>query len=177
MESVPTTRQLPLAEASGAVLPSGRARMVLPAIVGAWLVAVIAEVTGSAGLLHHHALIEGGTAIWVAVPMFAAGWFVMVVAMMLPPSLSTLRRVERLSALQPRSTVATAAFLGAFLLAWTVFGLAAFAGDDILHHVVDATPGLAARPWLIQAGVLAIAGGYQLLSGKGRSLDVCRHPA
>lgn len=177
MGSIPVTRPQPPAEAHGAALSSGRAGVALPAIAGAWLVALVAELTGSAGLLHHHALIEGGTPIWVAVPLFVGGWFVMVVAMMLPPSLSTLRRVERLSAFQPRSTMARAIFLGAFLLAWTVFGLAAFAGDDVLHHLVDATPWLSARSWLIQAGVLATAGGYQLLSRKRRSLAACRHPA
>ncbi len=50
------------------------------------------------------------------------------------------------------------AFLLAFGLVWLAFGLVAFVGDVGLHHVVDATPWLAARPWLIEAGVLAIAG-------------------
>jgi len=51
-----------------------------------------------------------------------------------------------------------------------------FAGDAILHRVVDATPWLAARPWLIDAAVIGLAGAYQLTSFKRRSLDACRHP-
>ena len=53
---------------------------------------------------------------------------------------------------------ARAAFLGAFALVWTAFGLVAFLGDVVLHHVVDATPWLAERPWLIEAAILALAG-------------------
>ena len=57
------------------------------------------------------------------------------------------------------------------------FGLVAFLGDVGLHRVVDATPWLAARPWLIEAAILAVAGGYQFVPLKRRSLAACRHPA
>ncbi|OGO53835.1 MAG: hypothetical protein A2Z32_13995 [Chloroflexi bacterium RBG_16_69_14] len=80
--------------------------------------------------------------------------------------------IDRLA--QPRRARAT--FLGAFALVWTAFGLVAFLGDDVLHHVVDATPWLAARPWLVEAGVLALAGAYQFAPLKRRSLVACRHP-
>lgn len=46
----------------------------------------------------------------------------------------------------------------------------------VLHHIVDATPWLEARPWLIQAGVLAMAGAYQFTPMKQWSLSACRHP-
>jgi hypothetical protein len=39
-------------------------------IAGAWLIAVVAQATGNAALLHHHALIESGPPLWVAVPIF-----------------------------------------------------------------------------------------------------------
>jgi predicted metal-binding membrane protein len=68
-----------------------------------------------------------------------------------------------------------AAFLGAYGIVWGVFGFLAFTGDDALHQVVDATPWLAEHPWLIEAGVLALAGGYQFLPIKRRALAACRH--
>jgi predicted metal-binding membrane protein len=72
---------------------------------------------------------------------------------------------------------AEATFLGAFALIWTVFGLLAFMGDVALHHLVDATPWLAARPWLIEASVVSLAGACQFSRLKRRSLTECRRPA
>ena len=147
------------------------------AIAGAWLVAVAAQVTGNAAMLHHHALIEGDSPLWVALPVFLVGWQVMIAAMMLPASLPAIgdfnAGVSRLA--QPRR--ARTAFLGSYTLVWTIFGLLAFLGDVVLHRVVDATPWLAARPWLIEASVLGLAGAYQLTPHKRRSLEACRHPA
>jgi predicted metal-binding membrane protein len=46
----------------------------------------------------------------------------------------------------------------------------------VLHRIVDATPWLQARPWVIEAIVLALAGAYQFVPLKRRALDACRHP-
>jgi predicted metal-binding membrane protein len=146
-----------------------RTPLVLIAIAAAWLVAVISQSTGEAALLHHHALIEGGPPLWIAVLLFLLSWQVMIAAMMLPASLPTIRVVES-------SIGRGASFLLAFAAVWSVFGLFAFAGDFVLHHVVDATPWLAARPWLIEGGVLGMAGAYQLSPLKRRYLAACRHP-
>jgi predicted metal-binding membrane protein len=146
------------------------------ATVGAWLILLILQVTGAAPALHHHALIEGGTSLWLAIPMFLAGWLVMVVAMMVPASLPTVRLLESAAVVPGRTPLNVAPFLGSFVLVWLGFGLVAFFGDDALHHLVDATPWLAARPWLIESSILAIAGGYQFSATKRRSLAACRHP-
>jgi predicted metal-binding membrane protein len=146
------------------------------AIAGAWLIAIVAQATGNAALLHHHALIEGGPPLWVGVPLFLLGWQVMIAAMMLPASLPTIRVVNVTMGRLTRPRLAQAAFLGAFAVVWTIFGLLAFTGDLALHRVVDATPWLAARPWLIEAGVLALAGACQFAPLKRRSLAACRHP-
>jgi predicted metal-binding membrane protein len=148
---------------------TGRMGVVLIAVAAAWLAAVISQWTGEAALLHHHNLIEDGPPLWIAVGLFLAGWQVMLAAMMLPASLPTIRVVD--AAIGHRAT-----FMLAFAAIWSVFGLVAFAGDFVLHHVVDATPWLAARPWLIEAGVLGMAGVYQLSPFKRRSLTACRHP-
>ena len=154
-----------------------RGSVLLPAtIAGAWLIVIGAHVTGYAPLLHHHALIEDGPPLWIGVVLFALSWQVMIVAMMLPASLSAFQIVAERTASRSRPRVARATFLGAFAVVWTVFGLLAFSGDFVLHHLVDATPWLAARPWLVEASVLGLAGAYQFAPIKRRSLATCRHP-
>lgn len=127
------------------------------------MVVLATQATGTATLFHHHALIEGGPPLWVAIPLFLAAWLVMVVAMMLPASLPVVRAFQVESRGLGRPGLAVAAFLGAYGIVWGVFGFLAFTGDYALHQVVDATPWLAEHPWLIEAGVLALAGGYQFL--------------
>ena len=144
-------------------------------IAAAWSVLFVAEATGAAAALHHHALIEGGLPLAMAVPLFLLGWTVMVAAMMLPASLPTIRTFDAASAWLARPRRARLAFLVSFVAVWTAFGLMAFMGDVGLHHLVDATPWLAARPQLIEAGILALAGGYQLLPIRQQRLAACRH--
>ena len=50
------------------------------AIAGAWTLALVAQATGKAELLHHDALLEGGPPLWVALPVFVLAWQVMVAA-------------------------------------------------------------------------------------------------
>jgi predicted metal-binding membrane protein len=145
-------------------------------IVGSWAILLAAELTGAAAALHHHALIEGGMPLTAAVPLFLVGWLVMAAAMMLPASLRSIRMMEAPTASVFSPGRARAAFMASFALVWVAFGLIAFLGDVGLHRIVDPTPWLAGRPWLIEAGILALAGGYQLTPLKRRSLAACRHP-
>ncbi len=172
----PHARRVPELQATAA-LPRTRRSIAVPLLIaGAWSVLLVAEATGTAAALHHHALIEGGLPIAMAVPLFLVGWVVMVAAMMLPASMPTIRVFEAASARLARPRRAGLTFLVSFAVVWAVFGLLAFMGDIGLHHIVDATPWLAARPQLIEAGVIALAGGYQLLPVRQRSLAACRHP-
>jgi predicted metal-binding membrane protein len=149
-----------------------------PAIIaGAWLTIVGAQVTGAADTLHHHALIEGGLPLLPAIPLFLGGWLVMVAAMMLPASLPTVGRLETMAVGSPRRARLLVSFLTAFAAVWALFGLAAFLGDVVVHHVVDTTPWLAARPWMIEAAVLAVAGAWQLVPFKRRALGLSRDRA
>jgi len=141
-------------------------------IIGAgWLFAIAAEVSGQAGLLHHHHLIgDGALPLWLAAFAFLGGWQVMVAGMMLPASLPAIR-------LFAKGSASVVGFLLAYVLVWTAFGLVAFFGDAGLHATVHATPWLAERQWLIEAAVLLVAGAYQFLPWKRRGLAACRHPA
>jgi predicted metal-binding membrane protein len=152
-------------------------RGLIAAIVAAWSLAITAEVTGAASLLHHDALIEGGPAVWIAVPAFLLSWQVMLAAMMLPSSMPLMRLFAKASAKQPRPRAAMAGFLGGYALVWTVFGALAFAFDMGVHATVDASPWLQDHTWVLGAGVLALAGAFQFSSLKYACLDKCRHPA
>jgi predicted metal-binding membrane protein len=146
------------------------------AITAAWLIMLIGQVSGNAAALHHHALIGGDTPIAIAIPTFLVAWLIMVVAMMWPASLHAVDAFRRGSPNLSRSTLAITQFLGISAVIWAGFGLATFIGDFAVHHVVDTSPWLSARPWLIEAGVLTAAGVYQLTPLKRHYLAACRRP-
>jgi len=155
----------------------GPRSIAVPALIaGSWAAVLAAQWTGVAAALHHHELIEGGPPLALAIPAFLAAWLVMVVAMMLPASLPAIVLVEAATARLAMARRARAAFLASFLIVWAIFGLAALLGDVVVHHLVDSTPWLAERPSLVEATILAVAGAYQLVPLKRRSLTVCRHP-
>ena len=147
------------------------------AIVTAWVLSAAVQLSGHAAVLHHHTLIEGGFPLGIALPFCLLGWQVMIAAMMLPASLPTIRRLSTGSAPPDARRVGLAAVLVPYVLVWSLFGVVAFLGDDVLHHIVDGSPWLAARPWLIEASVVGMAGAYQLTPFKRRWLEACRHPA
>ena len=149
--------------------------MVPALIAAAWAAIVVAQLTGALSTLHPHPPTAGGSTAWVAVPLFLGEWLVMVVAMMLPASLPTVRTVELAVASPARPGRIRAAFVATFIVVWLAFGLVAFTGDVVLHGLFDATPWLAARPWLIEMSMLIVAGGYQFAPVKRRSLTACRH--
>jgi predicted metal-binding membrane protein len=162
-----------------AAAPRARRRVppaVAAAIAGAWALALAAQAVGGGGRLHHDALIEGPLPYWAAVALFAAAWQMMIAAMMLPSSLPLIRLFAVASSGQPRPRGAMGAFLGGYGLVWTAFGAVAFADDTVLHALVDRTPWLHERPWLIAGGVLLTAGAFQFTGLKDRCLHRCRHP-
>jgi predicted metal-binding membrane protein len=150
---------------------------VLVAVGAAWVAAVAAEATGVAGSLHHDSLLEGGPGFGPALLLFLVSWQVMVGAMMLPSSLPLVRMYAVASARAPGRGQAMAAFLGAYALVWSVFGLIAFGGDAALHAAVAASPWLLANDWAIAPSVLLLAGAFQFTPLKDACLRACRHPA
>jgi predicted metal-binding membrane protein len=150
---------------------------ILAAVAAAWAVAVAAEATGIAGSLHHDSLLEGGPGLGPALLLFLVSWQVMVAAMMLPSSLPLVRMYALASARAPGRGRTMAAFLGAYALVWSLFGLIAFGGDAALHAAVAASPWLLAHDWAIAPSVLLLAGAFQFTSLKDACLRACRHPA
>jgi predicted metal-binding membrane protein len=129
-------------------------------------------------MLNHDALIEGalarGAPLVAAAPLAVGSWLVMVAAMMLPASWPAIARLERAARRFGHPGQELASFLTVFGAGWAMLGLLAFAGDAVLHRLVDATPWLAARPWLVQASILGLAAAYQLSPVKRRCLEGCR---
>ncbi len=149
---------------------------VVVAIAVAWVIAAVGQVSGSGMLLHHDTLIEGGLPLWIALLLFVVAWQAMIAAMMLPSSLPLIRMFAATSHSQPRRSAVMAAFLSGYAAVWSAFGVAAFAGDVMVHRLVDRWGWLAAHHWLISAGVLALAGAFQFSTLKDACLSKCRLP-
>ena len=98
-------------------------------------------------------------------------WVTMMAAMMLPSAAPTVLLFAR-----TRGDVQTWAFVVGYLLAWTGYGLVAYA---IYRGIRAQAPSLLAwdehGPW-IAGGALALAGLYQLTPLKSACLRHCRSP-
>lgn len=172
-----TTLTGPAPPAPRAGLPPA-SRTLVAGIGVAWMLALGAEAVGGAGTLGHDRLLGNGQfPAPVAAAVFLGAWQVMVAAMMLPSAVPMVRLFEAVSAGQDRPGPAVAAFVGGYTAVWTAFGSAAFVADAAVHATVERLPWLAGRPFLVAAGVLALAGGFQFSGLKDRCLRTCRHPA
>jgi predicted metal-binding membrane protein len=162
------------------VAPAPVARVpgpILAAVAAAWGAAVAAEASGIAGSLHHDSLLEGGPGFGPALLLFLLSWQVMVAAMMLPSSLPLVRMFMAASAGSPGRERALAAFLGAYTVVWSGFGLLAFLGDAAVHAAVASSAWLESNDWVIAPSVLMLAGAFQFTPLKDACLRACRHPA
>jgi predicted metal-binding membrane protein len=149
------------------------------AVAATWGTALLAEVAGGAALVHHHAIFEGSHSspgVVAAVCVFLVAWHLMVVAMMLPSSVTMMNVFSARAAADPLPRRSVSAFVGGYLFVWGIFGAAALLGDGLVHQTVDGIPWLHARPWLVAGGVLALAGGFQFSAVREQCQRVCRHP-
>jgi predicted metal-binding membrane protein len=112
-------------------------------------------------------------------PLFLAIWVVMMVAMMFPaaaPMILTYHRVQANKRRRGDAFVATWIFVAAYVLVWSISGVAAYAGAlaaEALAQRAAISPSAAARA----GGVMLIAAGlYQLTPLKDFCLSKCRTP-
>ena len=105
-------------------------------------------------------------------------WAVMMVGMMLPSAtplilliLGVYRRRDD-GHTRPNSVL----FVGGYLLAWTAFSLVAASGQVLLHRAALLSAAMVARSGFLAAGILVVAGLYQLLPVKNACLTHCRSP-
>jgi predicted metal-binding membrane protein len=105
-------------------------------------------------------------------PMFLTIWVLMMVAMMFPtaaPMILTFHKVQASRRQRGEAFVATWVFVAAYLLVWTLSGIAAYAGAlaaEIVTARASLSPTSVAR---IGGGVLVVAGLYPgLFNASGR---------
>jgi predicted metal-binding membrane protein len=105
-------------------------------------------------------------------------WAVMMVGMMLPSAaplilliLGVYRRRD-----DSHTRLNSVLFVSGYLLAWTLFSLAAASGQIALHRAALLSPGMAAKSGVLSAAILILAGAYQLLPVKNACLAHCRSP-
>jgi predicted metal-binding membrane protein len=147
------------------------------AITLAWAAIVALHISGHGGSVDHDTLLSpDGRVDVTGLLVYAAAWITMITAMMLPSAVPLLRLFAGVSWSQHRAGLVVAAFVSGYLAVWTVFGWLALGFDSVVHAAVEAWPWLDARPQLVAAAVLALAGAFQFSSLKDRCLSTCRHP-
>ncbi len=111
------------------------------------------------------------------VALFAM-WAVMMVGMMLPSAAPLIllilgvyrRRDDR------HTRQNSMLFVSGYLLAWTIFSLAAASAQVALHRAALLSPDMAARSGALTAAILIIVGVYQWFPIKNACLAHCRSP-
>jgi predicted metal-binding membrane protein len=112
-------------------------------------------------------------------PLFLAIWVVMMVAMMFPaaaPMILTFHEVQASKRRSGKAFVATWVFVAAYMLVWTLSGVAAYAGAVAAEAVATRAALSSATAARIGGAVLVLAGLYQLTPLKDRCLSKCRTP-
>ena len=149
-------------------------RVVALACVTAWALLVGAELSGLSVHFRHDAVAESGRSSWLGTGLFLVGWVAMVAAMMLPATAPVLGSTTAGHSVSPR---AVGAFLGGFAAPWAAAGVALLSFDIVLHQLVHSVPALEARPWVIAAALLGLAGLAQLAPSTRRLTAGARQSA
>jgi predicted metal-binding membrane protein len=165
--------------------------LVLPTIGGlislAWAALLLWQTSPYGRYLNHERWADVGFAgvicgvlpgghIVLPMLLYAGGWLLMLVAMMLPTTLPLLLRFDFMVSGRADGGGLVALVVGGYLLAWTAFALAAHVLDWSLHSAVRKAPWLTTHGWLVGAAVLLIAGAFQFTALKYYCLDRCRTP-
>jgi predicted metal-binding membrane protein len=121
---------------------------------------------------------EPGPAALPRIDEWMAAWVVMLVAMMLPSISRMVSAHASIEAARRRAGQAvghstTATFVGGYLTAWTVAGIAAFAVHESLRTLAGHE--LIGGRW-VEGVVLVAAGAYQLTRARCAFLTMCRAP-
>ena len=112
-------------------------------------------------------------------PLFLAIWVIMMVAMMFPtaaPMILTFHKVQAGKRQRGDGFVSTWVFVTAYILVWTLAGVAAYGGAlavEVIAVRAALSPATAAR---IGGAVVILAGIYQLTPLKDLCLSKCRTP-
>jgi predicted metal-binding membrane protein len=108
--------------------------------------------------------------------LYVVGWLLMSVAMMLPGIVPLLDIFRRVSSARADRHILLALVVAGYLAVWLLFGIAARGLDLELHGILGGSALLAPHAWLLGAGVIALAGAFELSPLKHFCLDKCRTP-
>ena len=141
----------------------------------AWLV-MVALMLVPGGMLAMPPMTVGGlldqtVALPLALAAFTGGWLVMMAAMMLPTTVPVARTFTIASAGQDSPGAVRAVFFGAYFAVWLAFGAVGLGAALLVQQLLTG-----ARPGLVLAGALALAGVVQFSPLTKRCLTVCRDP-
>jgi predicted metal-binding membrane protein len=120
-----------------------------------------------------------GPTMGLSAPLFLATWIAMMVAMMFPtaaPMILTFARVSAGQRERGQAFVPTWVFVSAYLLVWTLVGVAAYWLAVGTESLAGAAPWLGEHASRIGGLLLILAGLYQLSPLKGACLARCRTP-
>ena len=118
----------------------------------------------------------GAGSLLLPITLYLIGWTLMTVAMMLPTTLPLLEIFRRLTARRQDQFHLLALVIAGYLGVWLGFGILAHGADWLLHEIVERSSWLEANAWVIGAGTLLLAGGFQFSRWKYHCLDKCRTP-
>lgn len=111
-----------------------------------------------------------------AAATFLGMWSVMMVAMMLPSLVPSLRRYRRSLAgiAGARSEVLTGLAAAGYFFVWVLFGLVAFPAGAALAEITMRQPALARDVPMATGAIVIVMGAIQLSAWKARQLACCR---
>lgn len=118
----------------------------------------------------------GGGALVLEMTAFAAGWLLMIVAMMLPTTIPLVASFAILVGRRDARRALVGLLVAGYLVTWSAFGAAAYVADRLIHVGVETIPLLATHPQLVMGATLLVAGLWQFSPLKYRCLDECRSP-
>jgi predicted metal-binding membrane protein len=155
--------------------PAALAAVLAAVVAAAWLALWLWGASPYASYLGHRDL-PGDAGGWLVLPLFVAGWALMVTATMLPSAAGLLSSFAKVVRARPQRGWLQALVVAGFVATWLGVGFLMRAADVAVHDVVDGVGWLRARPRLLGAGALALAGLYQLSPLRHRCLTACRTP-
>jgi predicted metal-binding membrane protein len=128
------------------------------------------------GFLHvhhlgHHIEVSGSVLL-----LFAGGWTVMIVAMMLPTTLPIISIFHTIANTREDRLLLVGLVVIGYIIAWATFGVIVYLIYLLLHFVVNSIPFLKNNIWVAVPSLLILAGSFQFTSLKYRCLDKCRSP-
>jgi predicted metal-binding membrane protein len=115
----------------------------------------------------------------MGVPLFLAIWVAMMVAMMFPtaaPMFLTFAEIQQNKQRRGKPYVPTWVFVSSYLVIWTAFGALAYVAALGAAELADDSMWVMDNAARIGAGVLILAGLYQLSPLKNICLSKCRSP-